>query len=55
MAVDEQIGMLEKVATTQGELDAANATIEGSRLALIHHCKAEDVERLNNFILNEIH
>ena len=55
VAVDEQIGMLEKVATTQGELDSANATIEGSRLALIHQCKSEDVERLNNFILNEIY
>jgi len=55
VAVDEQIGMLEKVATTQGELDAANATIEGSRLALIHQCKPEDTERLNNFILNEIY
>lgn len=55
VAVDEQINALEKVATTQGELDAANATIEGSRLALIHQCKAEDVERLNNFILSEIY
>jgi hypothetical protein len=55
VSVDEQINALEKVATTQGELDAANATIEGSRLALIHQCKAEDVERLNNFILSEIY
>ena len=55
VAVDEQINALEKVATTQGELDAANAIIEGSRLSLIHQCKTEDVERLNNFILNEIY
>ncbi len=55
VAVEEQIAMLEKVATTQGELDAANAQIEGSRLSLIHQCKPEDVERLNNFILNEIY
>lgn len=55
VAVEEQIGMLEKVAATQGELDAANAAIEGSRLALIHQCKPEDTERLNNFILSEIY
>ena len=55
VAVEEQIAMLEKVATTQGELDSANAIIEGSRLALIHQCKTEDIERLNNFILNEIY
>ena len=55
VAVDEQIALLEKVATTQGELDAANAAIEGSRLSLIHQCKTEDVERLNHFILSEIY
>ena len=55
VAVDEQIGYLEKVATTQGELDGANAQIEGSRLALIHQCTDNDIERLNNFILNEIY
>lgn len=55
VAVDEQIAMLEKVATTQGELDAANAQIEGARLSLIHQCKPEDAERLNNFILSEIY
>jgi hypothetical protein len=55
VAVEEQIAMLEKVATTQGELDAANAQIEGSRLSLIHQCKPEDTERLNNFILSEIY
>jgi len=55
VSVDEQIGALEKVATTQGELDAANATIEGSRLSLIHQCKTDDIERLNNFILSEIY
>lgn len=54
VAVDEQISFLEKVATTQGELDDANAKIEGSRLALIHQCTDDDVERLNNFILSEI-
>jgi hypothetical protein len=55
VSVDEQIIMLEKVAITQGELDTANATIEGSRLSLIHQCKTEDIERLNNFILSEIY
>ena len=54
VAVDEQIGFLEKVATTRGELDTANATIEGARLALIHQCTDNDIERLNNFILSEI-
>jgi hypothetical protein len=54
VAVDEQIGYLEKVASTRGELDAANAQIEGARLALIHQCTDNDVERLNNFILSEI-
>lgn len=54
VSVDEQIGFLEKVATTQGELDDANAKIEGSRLALIHQCTDQDVDRLNNFILAEI-
>ena len=55
VAVDEQIGYLEKVAQTQGELDGANAQIEGSRLALIHQCTDHDIERLNNFILSEIY
>jgi hypothetical protein len=54
VAVDEQIGYLEKVATTRGELDTANAQIEGARLALIHQCTDNDIERLNNFILSEI-
>ena len=54
VSVDEQIGFLEKVATTRGELDDANAKIEGSRLALIHQCTDNDTERLNNFILSEI-
>ncbi len=54
VAVDEQIGYLEKVATTRGELDGANAQIEGARLALIHQCTDNDIERLNNFILSEI-
>jgi hypothetical protein len=55
VAVDEQIGYLEKVAATRGELDSANAQIEGARLALIHQCTDNDIERLNNFILNEIY
>ncbi len=55
VAVDEQIGYLEKVALTRGELDTANATIEGARLALIHQCTDHDIERLNNFILSEIY
>ena len=54
VSVDEQIGFLEKVATTRGELDDANAKIEGARLALIHQCTDNDTERLNNFILSEI-
>lgn len=54
VAVDEQIGYLEKVAATRGELDAANAQIEGARLALIHQCTDNDTDRLNNFILSEI-
>ncbi len=54
VAVDEQIGYLEKVAATRGELDSANAQIEGARLALIHQCTDNDIERLNNFILSEI-
>lgn len=54
VSVDEQIGFLEKVASTRGELDTANAQIEGARLALIHQCTDNDIERLNNFILSEI-
>lgn len=53
-AVDEQIGFLEKVAATQGELDIANATIEASRLALVGQCRPEVVEEVNNYILSEI-
>ncbi len=52
--VDEQIGYLEKVATTQGELDAANAGIESARLALIGQCRAELVEQVNAYIVEEI-
>lgn len=54
VSVDEQIGFLEKVALTRGELDTANAQIEGARLALIHQCTDNDIEWLNNFILSEI-
>jgi hypothetical protein len=52
--VDEQIGFLEKVATTQGELDTAEAAIEGSRLALIGQCRPEIMDEVNNYILSEI-
>lgn len=52
--VEEQIGYLEKVATTQGELDAAEASIEGSRLALIGQCRPEVLDEVNNYILSEI-
>jgi len=52
--VDEQIGFLEKVATTQGELDTAEAAIEGSRLALIGQCRPEVLEEVNGYILSEI-
>jgi hypothetical protein len=52
--VDEQIGYLEKVATTQGELDAAEAAIEGARLALIGQCRPEVLDEVNNYILSEI-
>lgn len=53
-SADEQIGYLEKVATTQGELDKANATIEASRLALIGQCRPEVMNEVNNYILGEI-
>lgn len=52
--VEEQIIYLEKVATTQGELDQANATIEASRLALIGQCRPEVEEQVNDYILREI-
>jgi hypothetical protein len=52
--VEEQIAYLEKVATTQGELDAANAAIEASRLALIGQCRPEVEEQVNDYILREI-
>lgn len=52
--VDEQIGFLEKVATTQGELDTAEAAIEGSRLALIGQCRPEVMDEVNSYILSEI-
>lgn len=53
-SADEQIVYLEKVATTQGELDKANATIEASRLALIGQCRPEVMNEVNNYILGEI-
>jgi hypothetical protein len=53
-SVEEQIGYLEKVATTQGELDTAAAEIESARLALIGQCRSDEVERVNNYILSEI-
>lgn len=53
-SADEQIGYLEKVATTQGDLDKANATIEASRLALIGQCRPEVMNEVNNYILGEI-
>ena len=52
--VEEQIAYLEKVATTQGELDAANASIEASRLALIGQCRPEVEEQVNDYILSQI-
>ena len=54
VSVDEQIGFLEKVAAQQGELDAANAQIEGARLNLIHQCRPDMIERVNDFIQQEI-
>lgn len=53
-SVDEQIGYLEKVATTQAELDKAKAEIEGARIALIGQCRPEVVEQVNDYILSEI-
>jgi len=53
-SVDEQIGFLEKVASTQGELDVAEAEIESSRLALIGQCRPEVLDAVNNYILSEI-
>ena len=52
--VEEQIAYLEKVASTQGELDAANAAIEASRLALIGQCRPEVEEQVNDYILSQI-
>jgi hypothetical protein len=54
VSADEQIGYLEKVATTQGDLDKANAQIEASRLALIGQCRPETVEEVDNYIRLEI-
>ena len=50
----EQITFLEKVATTQGELDQANANIEASRLALIGQCRPDAEQEVNDYILNQI-
>ena len=50
----EQISFLEKVATTQGELDQANANIEASRLALIGQCRPDAEQEVNEYILNQI-
>jgi hypothetical protein len=50
----EQISFLEKVATTQGELDQANATIEASRLALIGQCRPDAEQAVNDYILSQI-
>lgn len=50
----EQIGYLEKVAMTQAELDAANAEIEGARLALVGQCRPEVEDQVNNFLMSEI-
>ena len=50
----EQISFLEKVAITQGELDAANATIEASRLALIGQCRPDAEQEVNDYILSQI-
>jgi hypothetical protein len=50
----EQITFLEKVATTQGELDQANASIEASRLALIGQCRPDAEQEVNDYILNQI-
>jgi hypothetical protein len=52
--IAEQITFLEKVATTQGELDQANATIEASRLALIGQCRPDAEQEVNDYILNQI-
>jgi len=53
-SVDEQIAFLEKVATAQGDLDIANATIEASRLALIGQCRPDVAEQVNDFIIGQI-
>jgi hypothetical protein len=50
----EQISFLEKVATTQGELDQANASIEASRLALIGQCRPDAEQEVNDYILSQI-
>lgn len=53
-SVEEQIAFLEKSASTQGELDIANATIEASRLALIGQCRPEVEAEVNTYLLQEI-
>jgi hypothetical protein len=50
----EQIAFLDKVASIQGDLDTANATIESARLALIGQCRSEVMERVNDYIISQI-
>lgn len=52
--VTEQVGLLEKVANTQGALDAALAAIEGARLSLVGQCRDQVSDHVNNYILDEI-
>ncbi|SJM93390.1 conserved exported hypothetical protein [Crenothrix polyspora] len=52
--VNEQVGYLEKVATSQSTLDSARATIEGARLSLIGQCRDQIVDHVNNYILEAV-
>lgn len=54
IGVDEQVLYLEKVAITQSELDAANAMLEGSRLALSGQCRIGKRDLVNDILLDEI-
>lgn len=49
--VDEQIVYQQRVAEAQAQLDAANASIEGSRIGLMGQCRDEVVEEVNNYLV----
>lgn len=47
---EEQIGYLKEVATSTGDLDAANAAIVSARLALAGQCRDEVYEQVNTYL-----